>query len=186
MPPIPPVATATADVDRIRALFRPYQDFPKKNVLFQDIFPVFQDPVAVEALITHFVHHLNSTHVGKIDVIVGLESRGFLLGPLIAMRIGAAFVPVRKPGKLPGQCISAAYTKEYGTDVFEMQEGSIKAGQKVVIVDDLIATGGSAVAAIELVRKCKAEVVKCLFVVELPGLKCVEKLNAPVYSMLQF
>lgn len=125
-----------------------------------------RDPQVFEALISHVVHHITSHTVGlasnkKIDVIVGLDARGFLLGPIVALRLGAAFVPVRKQGKLPGQCIKASYEKEYGTvrtiqafiisfcagsdeptqDIFEMQADAIQAGQNVVIIDDLIATG---------------------------------------------
>jgi adenine phosphoribosyltransferase len=133
--------------------------------VFLDIFPILRDPVATETLITNFVHHLTSdtirkSETKKIDVIVGLDARGFLLGPLVALRLGAAFVPVRKRGKLPGQCTSAVYEKEYGTvstrptrcgwpgdltlfmqDVFEMQSDAIQPGQSVVVIDDLIATG---------------------------------------------
>ena len=133
-----------------------------QGIVFLDIFPILRDPLAFEALITHFVHHITSHTLGisgtnKIDVVVGLDARGFLLGPIIALRLGAAFVPVRKAGKLPGQCISASYEKEYGTvcclisvehsmqsivqDSFEMQADAIKPGQTVIIVDDLIATG---------------------------------------------
>ena len=134
-----------------------------QGIVFLDIFPILRDPPVFEALISHVVHHITSHTVGlasnkKIDVIVGLDARGFLLGPIVALRLGAAFVPVRKQGKLPGQCIKASYEKEYGTvcisiiafrarsdermqDIFEMQADAIQAGQNVVIIDDLIATG---------------------------------------------
>lgn len=135
-----------------------------KGIVFLDIFPILRDPLAFETLVTHFVHHLVSHTIpkigGKIDAIVGLDARGFLLGPIIALRLGAAFVPVRKKGKLPGKCTTADYAKEYGIvgitvsfldkknqtnqipkDTFEMQADSIKPGSNVIIVDDLIATG---------------------------------------------
>ncbi|KAJ3302233.1 adenine phosphoribosyltransferase [Blyttiomyces sp. JEL0837] len=128
-----------ADVEFIRSKLRAIPDFPKKGILFQDIFPIFQDPLAVETLVTHIVHHLLSSGLPKIDVIVGLDARGFLLGPIIALRLGAAFVPVRKAGKLPGETTQVSYVKEYGTDFFEMQKGAVKPGQNVVILDDLIA-----------------------------------------------
>lgn len=107
-----------------------------QGITFLDIFPILRDPLAFETLITHLVHHITTTHAGiKPDVIVGLDARGFLFGPIIAMRLGAAFVPVRKPGKLPGACNTVEYVKEYGTDRFEMQKDAIKPGQTVIVVE---------------------------------------------------
>ncbi|KAG1448212.1 hypothetical protein G6F55_010748 [Rhizopus delemar] len=148
------------------------------------MFPVFQDPTAVEALISNIVHHINSTYKEKIDAVVGLDARGFLFGPLIALRLGAAFVPVRKQGKLPGECVQATYVKEYGEDVFELQKSSLKEGANVVIVDDLIATGGSAAAAGQLVKKCNAKTIEYVFVMELDFLNGSKALDAPVYSLI--
>ncbi|KAL1928382.1 hypothetical protein VTP01DRAFT_2738 [Rhizomucor pusillus] len=173
------------DIERIKNLLGTHPDFPKKGIVFKDLFPVFQDPTAVEALISNIVYHINSSHAEKIDTVVGLDARGFLLGPLIAMRLGAAFVPVRKQGKLPGDCVSAVYEKEYGQDVFELQKSAVKAGSRVVIVDDLIATGGSAAAAGELVKKCGATTVEYIFVMELSFLNGAKALDAPVYSLIQ-
>ncbi|KAJ8658634.1 adenine phosphoribosyltransferase [Lichtheimia ornata] len=173
------------DIERIKNLLGTHNDFPKKGIVFKDLFPVFQDPTAVEALISNIVHHINSTYEQKIDAVVGLDARGFLLGPLVAMRLGAAFVPVRKQGKLPGECVSAVYEKEYGEDIFEMQKGSIKPGARVIIIDDLIATGGSAGAAGELVKKSEAITVEYVFVMELAFLNGTKKLDAPVYSLIQ-
>ncbi|KAJ3237582.1 adenine phosphoribosyltransferase [Chytriomyces hyalinus] len=161
-------------------------DFPKKGILFQDIFPLFQDPLAVETLVTHIVHHLTSSNLAKIDAVVGLDARGFLLGPIIAMRLGCAFVPVRKAGKLPGATTQVAYTKEYGTDYFEMQEGAIKKGQNVIILDDLIATGGSAKAAGELVALNGGKTVEYVFFIELSFLKGRDVLDAPTYAVMTF
>ncbi|KAH9843813.1 phosphoribosyltransferase-like protein [Rhodofomes roseus] len=179
-----------ADIEHLKTLLRVHPDFPKKGINFLDIFPILRDPVAFESLITHLVYHLTSQTIPrssskKIDVIVGLDARGFLLGPIIAMRLGAAFVPVRKQGKLPGTCVTATYEKEYGADSFEMQEEGIKPGQNVVVVDDLIATGGSAKAAGQLVNKLGGNVLEYLFVIELPFLKGTQQLDAPVYSMIQ-
>ncbi|KAI0254259.1 phosphoribosyltransferase-like protein [Lactifluus subvellereus] len=179
-----------SDVAYIKTFLNIHSDFPKKGVAFCDIFPLFRNPLAFEALITHLIHRLTSYVIptspnGKIDVIVGLDARGFLLGPVIALRLGAAFVPVRKVGKLPGECVHATYEKEYGTDEFEMQADSIAPGQTVVIVDDIIATGGSAVAAEELVAKQGGNVLQYLFIAEVTFLKGAAKLNAPVYSMVQ-
>ncbi|TFK55772.1 adenine phosphoribosyltransferase [Heliocybe sulcata] len=179
-----------ADVQYLRSLLAEHPDFPKKGIVFLDIFPILRDPVAFETLITHLVHHITSHTIPnspskKIDVVVGLDARGFLLGPIIALRLGAAFVPVRKRGKLPGQCVSATYEKEYGEDVFEMQAEGIKPGQTVVVVDDLIATGGSAKAAGELVAKQGGKTLEYLFIIELAFLKGGQKLDAPVYSIVQ-
>ncbi|KAJ8502445.1 hypothetical protein ONZ45_g11760 [Pleurotus djamor] len=184
-----------ADIELIRSQLTAHPDFPKKGIVFLDIFPILRNPLAFETLITHLVHHLTSHTVvkapnQKIDVVVGLDARGFLLGPIIALRLGAAFVPVRKKGKLPGDCVSASYEKEYGVDSFEMQAGAIQPGQSVVVVDDLIATvntaqGGSAKAAGELIAKQGAQTLEYLFIIELMFLKGSEKLDAPVYSVIQ-
>ncbi|KAF9482474.1 adenine phosphoribosyltransferase [Pholiota conissans] len=179
-----------ADVELIRSHLTAHPDFPKKGIVFLDIFPILRKPLVFETLITHLVHHITSHTLstspnGKIDVVVGLDARGFLFGPIIAMRLGAAFVPVRKAGKLPGQTINASYEKEYGVDSFEMQADAIKPGQSVIIVDDLIATGGSATAAGELVAKQGGKTLEYLFVIELLFLKAASKLNAPVYSVIQ-
>ncbi|KAK7061653.1 ribosomal S3Ae family-domain-containing protein [Favolaschia claudopus] len=180
----------------LRSLLTSHPDFPQKGIVFLDIFPILRDPIAFETLITHLVHHITSSTIPKapkkkIDVVVGLDARGFLLGPIIAMRLGAAFVPVRKKGKLPGACVSASYEKEYGTDSFEMQSDAIQKGQTVIVVDDLIATeihlllGGSAKAAGELVAKLGGKTLEYLFIIELMFLKGGAKLDAPVYSIVQ-
>ena len=114
-------------------------DFPKPGITFYDVFPVFQDARASRALAALIYRHVRSTH-GRVDVVVGLDARGFLLGPVLAMRLGCSFVPVRKPGKLPGAVLSAAYTKEYGTDGLEMQYSAVRKGDLVVVVDDLMAS----------------------------------------------
>ncbi|KAJ7283732.1 phosphoribosyltransferase-like protein [Mycena rebaudengoi] len=187
-----------ADVEYLKSKLTAHSDFPKKvellavrrGIVFLDIFPILRDPIAFETLITHLVHHITSHTIAasptkKIDVVVGLDARGFLLGPIIALRLGAAFVPVRKHGKLPGQCTSATYKKEYGTDSFEMQTDAIKSGQSVIVVDDLIATGGSAKAAGELVAKQGGKTLEYLFIIELMFLKGGSKLDAPIYSIVQ-
>lgn len=126
----------------LRGALRQFPDFPSPGILFEDILPIFADPVLHEALIRSLeLHILENSGGQKPDVIVGLEARGFLMGPSLALRLGAAFVPVRKQGKLPGPCETQGYEKEYGTDFFQMQAGAIKPGQKVIVVDDIIATG---------------------------------------------
>lgn len=118
-------------------------------------------------------------------MIVGLDARGFLFGPTLALRLGVGFVPVRKAGKLPGKVETAQYEKEYGTDTFAMQSDAITPGQKVLVVDDLIATGGSAAAAGTLVEKCGGKLMGYVFIIELSFLKGRDKLNAPVYTLLE-
>ncbi|KAJ3227878.1 adenine phosphoribosyltransferase [Clydaea vesicula] len=173
------------DIELIKSKIKIIPDFPQKGIMFQDIFPVFKDPLAVEALVTHITSHILSTQLKKVDAIVGLDARGFLIGPIIAMRLGCAFVPVRKRGKLPGGTVQVAYQKEYGTDYFEMQDDAISAGQNVIILDDLIATGGSAKAAGDLVGKMGGSVLEYIFFIELTFLNGAKLLNAPVYSLIK-
>lgn len=130
---------ASTKVELMAAL-RSFPDFPIPGINFIDILPLFQNVKTHEALLVALQLQIELSHV-KPDVIVGLDARGFLFGPSLALRMGASFVPVRKQGKMPGPCVTAAYEKEYGTDFFQMQEGAIKPGQKVLIVDDIIATG---------------------------------------------
>ncbi|KAG8907217.1 adenine phosphoribosyltransferase [Tulasnella sp. 403] len=186
-----------ADVELIRSLLTPHPDFPKKGIVFLDLFPILRNPLAFETLVTHLVHHITSTTISpvvagaptraptKVDVVVGLDARGFLLGPIIALRLGAAFVPVRKKGKLPGKCVTATYEKEYGSDSFDMQADAILPGNNVIVVDDLIATGGSAKAAGALVHQLGGKILEYVFVVGLKFLKGHEQLDAPVYSMIE-
>jgi len=179
-----------SDLELIKSQFKYYPDFPKNGMIFLDIFPIFRDPFAVEALITRFVHHITSYTLGlsdnkKIDTVVALDARGFLLGPIIALRLGAAFVPVRKKGKLPGDCVNASYEKEYGPDVVEMQAESIRPGDNVVVVDDVLATGGSAKSAGDLIAELGGKTLEYLFIVEISFLKGASNLDAPVYSAIQ-
>lgn len=122
----------------------------------------------------------------KVNVIVGLEARGFLFGPTLALRLGLPFVPVRKAGKLPGKVVSAAYELEYGSDVFELQEGAIKAGQQCVLVDDLLATGGSLKTAIKLIQLCGGYVASAAVVIELNDLKGREQVSSPVFALVRY
>lgn len=167
----------------LRQKLRQYPDFPSKGVLFEDIMPIFRDPASFQKLIDAFKLHIAEKKL-KIDAVVGLDARGFIFGPAIALQLGVAFIPVRKAGKLPGETVQVSYTKEYAKDTFEMQSDAIAKGQNVVIVDDIIATGGSAAAAGDLVTKLGGNVVEYWFLLELDFLKGRDKLNAPVYTLL--
>ena len=129
---------------KLRAALRQYPDFPKPGILFEDFLPIFADAGLHDALITALELYVKGAYGGQVpDVVVGLEARGFLFGPSLALRLGCGFVPARKEGKLPGETVTAGYKKEYGEDFFQMQKGGVKEGMKVVVVDDLIATGMS-------------------------------------------
>lgn len=169
----------------LKAALHQYPNFPTKGILYEDFLPIFRSPELFQKLIDAFKMHLEETFSeSKIDYIIGLESRGFLFGPSLALALGVGFVPVRKAGKLPGELVQAVYEKEYGTDVFELQTEAIATNSNVVIVDDIIATGGSAAAAADLVKQVGANVLEYDFVMELDFLKGREKLSAPVFTLL--
>ncbi|XP_074349525.1 adenine phosphoribosyltransferase 1-like [Apium graveolens] len=165
------------DVDRIAKIsstIRVIPDFPKPGIMFQDITTLLLDPVAFKDTIDLFVErykHMN------ISVVAGVEARGFIFGPPIALAIGAKFVPIRKPKKLPGEVISEEYSLEYGTDKMEMHVGAVQAGDRALVVDDLIATGGTLCAAMRLLERVGAQVVECACVIELAELKGRDRLG---------
>ncbi|KAF2090141.1 adenine phosphoribosyltransferase [Saccharata proteae CBS 121410] len=183
-------AAGTAELSslkvNLRNALRQFPDFPTKGILFEDILPIFADATLHQQLLRALELHVLKSYPAdqKPDVVVGLEARGFLFGPSLALRLGAAFVPVRKQGKLPGPTETAAYQKEYGQDFFQIQADAIKKGQRVIIVDDIIATGGSAAAAGDLVTKLGGELLGYIFILELDFLKGREKLSAPTYTLL--
>lgn len=158
----------------LKSKIRVVEDFPKKGISFKDITTILQDKEALKYTIDEFVKYLKDK---QIDIVVGPEARGFLFGVPIAYAINAGFVPVRKKGKLPCDTISESYDLEYGEDVLEMHSDSIKKGQRVAIVDDLLATGGTIKSVSNLVEKLGGEVVSINFVVELTELKGREKLK---------
>lgn len=205
---------ASAKISLEKSLRR-FPDFPIPGINFLDIMPWFLDPkthaTLLRSLELQLQHFGDAGNAIKPDVIVGLDARGFLFGPSLALNLNASFVPVRKRGKLPGPCVTADYMKEYGVDYFQMQEGSIEKGQRVLIVDDIIATGmgnlqilsirrmgstnfrltirltgGSARAAGDLVKQLGGTLVGYLFIVEIPFLKGRDKLdnNIPVVTLL--
>ena len=152
------------------------KDFPEEGIIFRDVTPLLKDKEAYKESIDTFAKWIDGLGV-QVDVVAGPEARGFLFGCPVAYKVNAGFVPVRKPGKLPRETVSASYDLEYGKAEIEMHIDSIKPGQKVILVDDLIATGGTIEAAIKLVEKLGGEVVDNLFLVELAGLKGREKLS---------
>ncbi|XP_005812142.1 adenine phosphoribosyltransferase [Xiphophorus maculatus] len=165
---------------------RAFPDFPKKGILFRDICPILKSPAALTAVTDLFEEHVRSRQL-QVDLIVGLDARGFLFGPLLAQRLGVGFVLVRKKGKLPGATVSVAYDLEYGTAEAEIQEDAVAPGQKVLIIDDLLATGGTLLAACELMKKQRVDIQGCMVVIELRDLKGADRLKPHnVFSLLQY
>ena len=159
---------------KLEEYVRSIPDFPEPGIIFRDITTILQDPDGLHLAIQSMQDKLKDT---EFDVVVGTESRGFIFGVPIAYNLHKAFVPVRKTGKLPCETVSMEYDLEYGSAVIEMHKDSIKPGQKVVLVDDLVATGGTIEAAIKLVEELGGEVVKVVFLMELAGLKGRERLK---------
>ena len=168
----------------LKNYIRDIPDFPQEGILFRDITPMLHDPAAYGKMIDTLCAQLDGI---EVDYVVGPEARGFLLGAPMALKMGAGFVPVRKPGKLPYDTIKESYDLEYGSNTIEMHSDALKAGDRVVIVDDLLATGGTAAAACRLCEKMGAKVVAVSFAVELCDLKGREALkDYKVYSVLQY
>ncbi|MGX2040522.1 adenine phosphoribosyltransferase [Methylocaldum sp. MU1018] len=171
-------------MEKLKASIRDIPDFPKPGILFKDITPLVKDPSALRLA----VHHLLHPYLGRgITAVAGMEARGFIFGSLVAWELGVGFVPLRKPGKLPYDVQSISYDLEYGLASLEMHIDALGPGDKVLLVDDLLATGGTAKASCELVESLGAEIVACAFVVELDELKGREKLERyPVHSLLHY
>jgi len=171
-------------MNRLKATIRDIPDFPKPGIIFKDITPLVKDP----AMVRLAVHQLIHPFLGRnINVIAGMEARGFIFGSLVAWELGLPFVPLRKPGKLPYDVQSVSYDLEYGSATLEAHIDSFSAGDKVLLIDDLLATGGTAKASCELVEKLGATIEACAFVVELDFLNGREKLEGyEVYSLLHF
>ncbi|KAI1492775.1 phosphoribosyltransferase-like protein [Biscogniauxia mediterranea] len=162
-------------------------DFPIPGIKFIDILPIFQNPVAFSSLLDVLVLLIRGRFGDQIpDVIIGLEARGFLFGPSLALRLNRPFVPVRKKGKMPGACRTVEYKKEYGKDEFQIQTSAIKPGQQCLIVDDIIATGGTAAAAGQLVELSEAKVMGYLFMIDIINLKGTSLLgDKPVITLVE-
>jgi len=170
--------------DYIKSKVRSIPDWPIKGVIFRDITTLLQDPVAHREISNIFYNRYVNKKIGKI---VGIDARGFLFGSVLAYKLDVGFIPIRKNGKLPFTTISESYTLEYGEATIEMHADALTGGERVVIIDDLIATGGTIAAAVNLVEKLGGEIVECAFVVELPDLKGKEKLgNQKIFSIIEF
>ena len=170
----------------IRSYIRTIPDHPKEGIQFRDITTLLESPKGLRMTIDLLVHR----YLGQdIDWIAGIEARGFIFGTVLAYELGIGFIPIRKKGKLPGEVIQECYELEYGEDCIEMHTGVIKEGDHVLLIDDLIATGGTAEAAIRLIRNVGGEVTECCFIVDLPDLGGVErlsKLGCDSFALTQF
>lgn len=159
-------------------------DFPKPGISFKDITPVLKDPAAYRYVVDRMYEEYKDS---RVDLVLGVESRGFLFGAPLAVKLGRGFIPVRKPGKLPRERISASYALEYGVDALEVHRDAVRDGQRVVLVDDVLATGGTIAACAQLVRKLGGEVVGVCFLMELTFLMGRQKLDGEkVFSVVQY
>jgi len=163
---------------------REIPDFPKEGIKYKDITPLLQNPEAIKESVAQLLELIGDE---KIDKVVGIESRGFLFGMLLAEKLNAGFVPIRKPGKLPSETYSEVYELEYGKDTLEIHCDAIQKGERIILHDDILATGGTARAACDLVKKMGAEIVQCNFLIELEFLNGRNKLRSyPVESLLKY
>lgn len=165
---------------------RTIPDFPHEGIMFRDVTTLFSDPRGFRLAIDQLLHPYVGTH---IDQVVGLEARGFILGGAIAHQLSRGFVPIRKKGKLPGKTIEQAYTLEYGEAVMEVHDDALQPGDKVLLVDDLLATGGTAEAGIKLIERMGAQVIGCAFVIDLPdlgGRQKLESIGMDVHALCAF
>jgi len=171
-------------LQRLKAKIRDIPDFPKPGIVFRDITPLVADPATLQLS----VYQLLQPFLGEpINAVAGMEARGFIFGSLVAWELGVGFIPLRKPGKLPYDVHSASYDLEYGTAALEVHIDAVNAGDKILLIDDLIATGGTAAASCQLVEKLGGEIVGCAFVIELDALKGRDRLSKfRVHSLLHY
>jgi adenine phosphoribosyltransferase len=171
-------------MEDLKKLIREIPDYPKPGILFYDITTLLKDPKGFHSLVDQLCEHYTGQ---KVDLIAGIEARGFIFAPALAYRLGAGFVPVRKPKKLPSKVASVTYQLEYGTDQLDIHEDAVKPGQRVLVCDDLLATGGTAAAAVKLIRQLGGEVIGAAFAVELNFLNGRAKLaGVDVFSLLKY
>ncbi len=168
----------------LKQFIRDVPDFPKKGIIFKDITTLLKDPAALKLTLTALCDEVKDLNINKV---VGVESRGFIFGGMLAEKLNAGFIPIRKPGKLPSECIKQSYDLEYGTDTIEIHKDAISKGDRVLLHDDLLATGGTAAAACSLIEQMGGEVVLVSFIIELSFLGGREKLNKfKVHSLLNY
>lgn len=171
-------------MEEIAKLIVDVVDFPKKGIVFKDITPLLMNSKALSTVINDCVNFCKNKGINKV---VAMESRGFLLGVPVSIGLKAGFIPIRKSGKLPRKTVKETYALEYGTDTVEMHEDAIKKGDKVLIIDDVLATGGTAKAVVKLVEKCEGEVIHLYFLIELVFLNGIKKLkNYSVKSLIKY
>ena len=177
---------ATVIENDLKAAIRTIPDYPKPGIMFRDITTLLGDARAFRRAVDELVRPWAGS---KIDKVAGMEARGFILGGAVAHQVSAGFVPIRKKGKLPHKRVSIAYSLEYGIDEMEMHEDAVAKGERVILVDDLIATGGTAEGAVKLLRQMGADVLAACFIVDLPdlgGADKIRKLNVPVRTLVTF
>jgi adenine phosphoribosyltransferase len=171
-------------MDELKSIIRDIPDFPKKGIIFKDITTLLADAKSYQRMVDLLAHR----YIGlKIDKVVGVEARGFIIGAALAYKLGAGVVLVRKPGKLPAETFKKSYALEYGTDTLEIHTDAIKKGERILIADDLLATGGTMAAVVDMVTEMGGEIIECCFMAELEFLNGKDKLpSGKVFSLLKF
>jgi adenine phosphoribosyltransferase len=170
----------------LKSLIRTIPHHPKQGIMFRDITTLLKDPKGLQLLVDGLAKQYSTHHIEKI---VGIEARGFVIGAAVAYKLGVGFVPIRKSGKLPAQTFQQEYALEYGTDVMEIHQDAIVEGERVLLIDDLIATGGTAMAAVSLIEQLGGEIAGCAFVIDLPdlgGMQRLQNLGLQTFALCQF
>ncbi len=170
----------------VKALIRTIPDYPKQGIMFRDITTLLKAPNGLQMVVDGFLAQLNNQ---TIDKVVGIEARGFIIGAALAYKLGVGFVPIRKAGNLPAEKVSQAYKLEYGTDEMELHVDAVSHGERILLVDDLIATGGTAKAALQLIERLGGNIIACGFVVSLPdlgGLTALKASGVTAFSLCEF
>ena len=180
------MASTDVTLEELQAVIRNVPDFPEEGIQFKDITPVLADARLLDGCISHL---LGGHSANTVDVVAGIDARGFIFGAAMARELGMGFVPIRKKGKLPGKTISQDYTLEYGQATVEIHDDAIEAGETILVVDDLLATGGTAAAGIKLIEKLGGQIMSCAFIIDLPdlgGRKLLEDMGMDVHVLCAF